>query len=172
MSTHNQIVYRNEVEERMMASPIDPSWIIEGTPTARNFLLWRQIEEGGATAYLWDCTAGVFNWHYDVDETIYVVDGTVVVWDEDGGERTLGSGDSALFPAGSHAVWRIHTYVRKVAVLSTPLPRAIMLPLSTWKKLSRMVRLIRSKMLIHPSMKQPIAPALSRSNWVEPPISE
>ena len=56
---------------------------------------------------LWDCTAGEFHWYYDTDETLYVLNGAVVVSDDDGVEHKLGPGDHVHFPAGAHAIWRI-----------------------------------------------------------------
>ncbi len=85
---------------------------------------------------LWDCTAGEFHWYYDTDETLYVLNGAVVVSDDDGVEHKLGPGDHVHFPAGAHAIWRIESYVRKIAFVRTPTPRPVMLPLLVWKRLS------------------------------------
>jgi hypothetical protein len=82
--------------------------------------------DGTATSYIWDCTAGRFNWIYEVDETIYVIEGGVVIIDMEGTAHRLGAGDTIFFPAGTHAEWRVETYIRKVAFIRTPLPRSIM----------------------------------------------
>ena len=135
-----KIVYFNGDDVQMKPAPINAGWIIEGAPVARNFLL-SKAKEGGAYTMLWDCTAGVFNWYYDSDETVYVLNGSVVVRETGGLEHKLGPGDHILFRAGSHAVWHVDSYVRKVAFLRTPVPRPIMLPLLALKKFDRMARL-------------------------------
>ena len=72
---------------------------------------------------MWDCTAGRFNWYYDGDETIYVIEGSVTVTDRGGVTRSLNAGDTAFFPAGSSAEWTVNKYVRKIAFLRQPLER-------------------------------------------------
>lgn len=138
MSATNKIIFGGGDVE-MQSCPINPAWIIEGAPVARNFLLSRSTD-GSACTLLWDCTQGVFNWHYDIDETVYVLEGSVVVRDDDGVEHRLGPGDHALFPAGSHAVWRVESYVRKVAFCRNPVPQPIMLAGRIVKKLLKMIR--------------------------------
>lgn len=120
MSVQNLIGFGSSDVE-LQAAPIRPDWILEGAPVGRNKFLSGSVD-GGAFTLLWDCTAGVFNWYYDIDETIYVIEGSVVVRADHGEERRLGPGDTAFFPAGSHALWRVENYVRKVAFFHSPLP--------------------------------------------------
>ncbi len=111
----------------MGPAQINEAWILEGNPVTSNRLL-SSSADGSASAYFWDCTAGRFNWHYDVDETIYVIEGSVVVRDHQTGTRhTLMAGDSAFFPAGASAEWTVDKYVRKIAFLRYPLPKSIVL---------------------------------------------
>lgn len=123
----------------MQPSPINPGWIREGAPVARNRLL-SQSRDGSACTLIWDCTAGVFDWRYDIDETVYILEGAVVVRDDNGLEHRLGSGDSALFPAGSHAVWRVDSYVRKVAFCRKPMPAQLLRLKRIAKKLLQFAR--------------------------------
>jgi uncharacterized protein len=139
MSASEKLIFQKGDNVKMAPAPINPGWVIAGAPAARNFLLSR-ANEGGAATFLWDCTAGVFNWYYDVDETVYVLEGSVVLCDDDGVEHRLGAGDHVLFRAGSHAVWRVESYVRKVAFLRNPVPRALMLPLAAWNKLKKIAK--------------------------------
>jgi uncharacterized protein len=134
MNDSERIVYFNGKDVQMKPSPIDPNWVRDGAPIARNFQL-SCAKEGGSPTLLWDCTAGVFDWHYDTDESIYVLEGSAVVRDDDGVEHEIGAGDHVLFRAGAHAVWRVESYVRKVAFFRTPVPRAINLPVLAWRKL-------------------------------------
>ena len=105
-------------------APIVPNWVLEGNPTARNKLLSTSAD-GTATTFLWECTAGRFNWFYDVDETVYVIEGGVVVRDLDGGTRRLSVGDTMFFPAGARAEWTVENYIRKIAFCRAPLPRSV-----------------------------------------------
>jgi uncharacterized protein len=107
-------------------APIRHDWILEGNPVASNVLLSASAD-GTATSYIWHCTAGRFNWFYDVDETIYVIEGGVVITDMEGTAHRLGAGDTIYFPAGTHAEWKVETYIRKVAFIRTPLPRSLVL---------------------------------------------
>lgn len=120
------------------ACPIRAEWILEGAPVARNAILSRSAD-GGACTLIWDCTAGLFNWVYDIDETVYVLEGSVVVRDETGVTRRLGVGDTAFFPAGSKAVWHVESYVRKVAFCRNPVPAPVMFAMRAVRKLARMV---------------------------------
>src|ERR1700690_2658402 len=105
-------------------SPITAAWILEGTPTARNKFL-SQSEDNTASTYMWDCTAGKFNWFYDIDETICLVEGSVIVRDHRGCTRKLVAGDTAFFPAGSSAEWTVEAYVRRIAFLRQPPPKSV-----------------------------------------------
>ena len=100
--------------------PIHPGWILEGVPVARNVVL-SYSADGNASTLIWDCTAGRFNWFYDVDETIYVLEGGMIIKDA-GGTRRLSAGDSIFFPKGASAEWIVESYIRKIAFCRTPLP--------------------------------------------------
>jgi uncharacterized cupin superfamily protein len=117
-------VIKTEVEKLPLNScPIYPTWILEGIPVARNTVL-SYSADGNASTLIWDCTAGRFNWFYDVDETIYVLEGGMVIRDVGGGgsARRLSAGDSIFFPKGARAEWTVETYIRKIAFCRTPLP--------------------------------------------------
>jgi uncharacterized cupin superfamily protein len=101
-------------------APINPEWILEGNPVARNKFLSRSVDGNGST-YIWDCTAGRFNWYYGIEETVCVLQGSVLVKDHKGGTRLLEAGDTAFFAAGSSAEWTIDTYIRKVAFMHRPM---------------------------------------------------
>jgi uncharacterized cupin superfamily protein len=118
--------------------PIRPAWILEGSPVARNKMIAGSAD-GTASTLMWDCTAGRFNWHYDIDETICVVEGSVTVRDHIGATRTLAAGDTAFFPAGSSAEWTVDRYVRKIAFMRRPLPRSILLAKRTYRLLKRLM---------------------------------
>jgi uncharacterized cupin superfamily protein len=99
--------------------PIRSNWILEGNPIARNKVL-SVSRDGTASTVIWDCTAGRFNWSYGIDETVYVLSGSVTLKDSRG-SRLVTAGDSVFFPAGSSAEWTVHDYIKKVAFLRRPL---------------------------------------------------
>lgn len=103
-------------------APIAQAWILEGNPVARNKLLAGSSDRMAST-YMWDCTAGRFNWFYGTDEVIHVLEGSVIVEDAAGVRRRLQAGDTFLFPAGSRYHWTVPNYIRKIAFLHAPLSR-------------------------------------------------
>ncbi|KQW32378.1 cupin [Rhizobium sp. Root274] len=108
----------------LKAAPINPEWIIRGTPLARIGEHSTSADEASSTA-VWDCTAGEFRWYFGWDETVVIQEGEVHVTDADGEERLLRAGDIAYFRGGTWATWRIDNYVRKVAFLRKPFPGPI-----------------------------------------------
>jgi uncharacterized protein len=128
-----QIIFSDPMAVELDPAPIEPAWIIEGTPQARARELARSAD-GTAVVVAWSCTAGRFNWHYGVDETVHVISGEVFVTDEHGTERRLGPGDMAFFPAGSHSLWRVPVAVRKLAVCRQALPKPVWFAVRAWRK--------------------------------------
>jgi uncharacterized protein len=107
-------------------APIRADWIIAGQPLARNRALYAS-SDGMTSAYLWDCTAGRFNWFYELDEVICLLAGEITVTDAAGTRHNLKAGDVFLFPAGSRFEWSVDSYVRKIALLHVPLSGKIIL---------------------------------------------
>jgi len=105
------------------AAPIRPEWILGGDPVARNRVISKS-QDGTAITLLWDCSAGDFNWVYDTDETLYIIEGEATLTDC-AGTRTIRAGDVVFFAAGSAARWHVETYVRKVAVFRYALPKPV-----------------------------------------------
>ena len=104
----------------LVPAPIPRTWILEGNPVARKKQLAGSSDHL-ATTLMWDCTAGRFNWFYDDDEVIHVLEGSVLIEDAAGARRRLQAGDTFLFPAGSRYHWTVPSYVRKIAFLHQPL---------------------------------------------------
>ena len=57
--------------------PIERSWILEGNPEA-TWCILSQSDDGLATTMVWHCTEGKFDWFYDFDETVLILDGSIV----------------------------------------------------------------------------------------------
>lgn len=102
-------------------APIPSDWILEGDPVTRCRRLAGSTDERAFTV-MWDCTASRFHWHYEVDETIFVLDGSVIVTDPQGQRHTLRPMDVYLFPNGTRYHWEVPVYVRKLAFVHMPLP--------------------------------------------------
>ena len=58
--------------------PIEPSWIIEGNPVAQSCVLSTSAD-GLASTMVWECSEGRFNWYYDFDETVLILEGSIVL---------------------------------------------------------------------------------------------
>ena len=130
MNIQNIAVSSTDIE--LGSAPIVPEWILEGLPQARNRLLFKS-RDGISTTMLWDCTAGIFNWFYNCDETIHVLEGGVTLTTAEG-TREVRAGDAVFFPAGSWATWRVDSYIRKVAFLRHPLPLPASWVLRAWRR--------------------------------------
>lgn len=122
MSTKSVVFSDSKLQ--LAAAPINPDWIVEGRPLARNAILSRSADQMACTI-VWDCSKGRFNWHYNVDETVHIVEGSVIIDDGHSPARRLVPGDVAFFPAGSHALWHVEDYVRKVAFCRKVLPAPV-----------------------------------------------
>ena len=120
-------------------APINPDWILEGNPQARNRVLNRSSDDLGC-AILWECTAGKFEWHYDIDEMIYIIEGEITVGDIGTSPRRLGPGDVVFFPKGSVAQWHVESHVRKIAYCHKPLPGFAQFPIAILRALKVMFR--------------------------------
>jgi uncharacterized protein len=99
---------------KLFPSPIEPSWVIEGNPRARSCTLSRSTDEGGWTA-VWECTEGKFNWYYGLDETILILEGSIILENDSLPRTRYGVGDVILFRKGAHARWHVDNYVKKLA---------------------------------------------------------
>ena len=70
-----------------------------------------QIDEASQWP-IWTCDVSTFDWHYDQQETCYLLEGEVTVT---AGEQQVrfGPGDRVVFPRGMDCVWDVTAPVRK-----------------------------------------------------------
>jgi uncharacterized cupin superfamily protein len=92
-------------------SPIDPSWIIKGNPFAQSTLLTKSAD-GLAWTMVWQCSEGSFNWYYDLDETIMVLEGAFILENDTLSPTRYGPGDVIFFKDGAHAKWHVEGHVQ------------------------------------------------------------
>ena len=119
-------------------SPIEPSWIIEGNPEARSHRLSASTD-GAAMTLIWSCTEGKFNWYYDVDETIMILEGSILLEGEGMPPKRFGAGDVIFFRGGAHARWHVEGYVKKVAFLRQTNPIGLGLAIRMVNRLKQIV---------------------------------
>lgn len=98
-------------------APIDPTWIVEGTPKARARRLDLQPDATiGIT--IWETTAGRFEWRYSGDEMIMILEGEAEMTPPGEATTVVRKGDIAHFAGGQIVRWHVPTYVKKVAIHS------------------------------------------------------
>lgn len=98
---------------------IDPSWIKSGAPV---FLAGEYAEspDKRASCGVWSCEGPAkFEWQFGSDETVLVLEGRVEI-DYLGEKFVLEPGGTALFYAGTRAVWHVPKYVRKTYMIHYP----------------------------------------------------
>ncbi len=126
----------SKTDVALSPSPIEPSWIHEGNPMASNAILSTSAD-GTASTIVWQCTEGKFEWHYDVDETIYFLEGSVVI-EADGMPPTrLGPGDVIFFKKGAVARWHIVSPDSQACVLPRTVPGFVGLGIKVFGKLKK-----------------------------------
>lgn len=122
-----------------VSCPVNPSWVLEGSPVARIEHL-SSSADGTASTYFWDCTAGRFNWFYTFDETLHILEGSVTLKFPDGRSRRVIAGDVVFFPSGSSAEWTVEHYIRKLAFCRTALPDFLVSARDAVRRLKRFGR--------------------------------
>jgi uncharacterized cupin superfamily protein len=118
--------------------PIEPSWIIEGHPEARNCVL-SQSADGLASTIVWECSEGRFNWYYDFDETILILEGSIVLESDTLPATRYVAGDVIFFRDGAHARWHVEGRVKKLAFCRKTQPVWLGLALRVFLKLKKIL---------------------------------
>jgi uncharacterized protein len=118
--------------------PIEPSWIIEGRPEATWCVLSKSAD-GLASTMVWHCTEGKFNWYYDFDETILILEGSIVLENDSMRPTRYGPGDVIFFRDGAHARWHVEGHVKKLAFCRKTQPVWLGFALRVAGKLKRMM---------------------------------
>jgi uncharacterized cupin superfamily protein len=99
---------------KLAPRPIEPSWIIEGNPVAQCSVLSKSAD-GLASTMVWQCSEGKFNWYYDFDETILILEGAIVLENDAMKPTRYVPGDVIFFKDGAQARWHVEGHVRKLA---------------------------------------------------------
>ena len=73
----------------------------------------KQLKDWGVKAWpIWTKEASTFDWHYDEQETCYLLEGEVTVKTPEETVR-FGKGDLVTFPQGLSCTWTISKAVKK-----------------------------------------------------------
>jgi uncharacterized cupin superfamily protein len=116
--------------------PIEPSWIIEGNPDARWCVLSKSAD-GLASTMVWECSEGRFNWYYDFDETILILEGSIVLESDTMAATRYVAGDVIFFKDGAHARWHVESRVKKLAFCRKTQPAWLGFALRVFLKLKK-----------------------------------
>jgi uncharacterized cupin superfamily protein len=153
-------------DQPLQPAPIPADWVHEGRPQARNRVISKS-RDGAAFTLLWECTAGVFTWRYDYDETLHIQEGEAMLSDASG-ERRIGAGDVIFFPAGARVTWHVDRYIRKVAFFRHVLPAPVAAPLRVWWKLAAAWRALTASLGRRPAWRGSIASPLADLDSAHP----
>jgi uncharacterized protein len=122
----------------LVPRPIEPSWIIEGNPQAQWCVL-SQSADGLASTMVWECSEGKFNWYYDFDETVLILEGSIVLESDTMPPTRYGPGDVVFFRDGAHAKWHVEGRVRKLAFCRKTQPAWLGFALRAFSKIKRIL---------------------------------
>jgi uncharacterized cupin superfamily protein len=120
-------------------APIQPDWVRGGTPDASNAILSWSADKSAYTM-VWDCTEGSFEWTYDCDETVYILEGSILLTDAGNPTRRLSAGEAVFFPRGAKVHWQVEGYVRKIAFMRETLPGPVALGMKLYRRLRGLMR--------------------------------
>jgi len=62
---------------------------------------------------IWEKEVSTFDWYYDTNETVYVIEGEVEVELDDGTKVSFGAGDLVTFSEGVKCTWHVKKPIRK-----------------------------------------------------------
>jgi uncharacterized protein len=133
-----RMIETTDLKVKLAPTPIEPSWIIEGNPVAQGSVL-STSSDGLASTIVWECTEGKFNWHYDFDETIMILEGSIVLESNTMRSTRYGPGDVIFFRKGAHARWHVQGRVRKLAFCRTAQPYLLGFALRAFNKIRRIL---------------------------------
>ena len=133
------LIETNNLVVNLSPRPIEPSWIIEGNPVAQCCVL-SQSADGLASTMVWECSEGKFNWYYDFDETILILEGSIVLESDTMRPDPLWPRRCRFSSAnGAHARWHVEGRVRKLAFCRTTQPFMLGFALRAFNKIKRVM---------------------------------
>jgi uncharacterized cupin superfamily protein len=134
----NALIETANLVVNLTPRPIEPSWIIEGNPVAQWHVLSRSAD-GLASTMVWECSEGRFNWYYDFDETVLILEGSIVLESDGMPPTRYTAGDVIFFKDGAHAKWHVEGRVRKLAFCRKTQPVWLGFALRVFLKLKKIM---------------------------------
>jgi uncharacterized protein len=135
-SISHTLIEAANTASNLAPSPIEPSWIIEGNPVAQSSLLSKSSDEQAWTV-VWQCSGGKFHWYYDLDETILILEGSIILENDVMPPTRYGPGDVIFFRENAHAKWHVEGHVRKLAFCRKTQPVLLTFALRGLSKIKR-----------------------------------
>ncbi len=87
--------------------------IVSGDPEQRGCQYFT-TENDKFISGVWDCTEHeLILGHYEVDELMVVLEGSITIKDKSGHEETFRAGESFIIPKGTECAWKQYEYTRK-----------------------------------------------------------
>ena len=133
-----QLIETTNLVVNLKPRPIEPSWIIEGNPVAQRCVL-SESADGLALTMVWECSKGRFNWYYDFDETVLILEGSVILECDGMPPTRHTAGDVVFFRNGAHARWQVEDRVRKLAFCRKTQPAWLGFALLVFLKLKKIL---------------------------------
>jgi uncharacterized cupin superfamily protein len=116
--------------------------LFEGNPVAELSLLSKSADEQAWTV-IWQCSEGKFHWYYDFNETILILEGSIVIEGDGVPPTRYTAGDVIFFKNGAHAKWHVESQVRKLAFCRKTQPVLMSYALRASSKIKRTLVPIR-----------------------------
>ena len=136
LTISRELIEVSHTAASLVPSPIEPSWIIKGNPVAQSAILSKSAD-GLAFTVVWQCSEGKFNWYYNSDETILILEGSIVLESDTMSPTRYSVGDVIFFKDGAHAKWHVEGHVRKLAFLRKTQPALLGVALRVYSKIKR-----------------------------------
>ncbi|MDE2430212.1 MAG: DUF861 domain-containing protein [Burkholderiales bacterium] len=103
----------------VQAFEVDPSWVKEGKPHFRAVEFYQSTDKHSSSG-IFECDGpSTFEWHYQLDEAIYVLEGGVEI-DYQGKHLSVKPGETVFFRAGTTATWHVPVHIKKAWTLYDP----------------------------------------------------
>jgi uncharacterized cupin superfamily protein len=95
--------------------------------------------DGLSQIIVWECSEGKFNWYYDLEETLLILEGSVVLENDTISPTRYGPGDVICLKDGTHAKWFVESRAKKLAFVRMTQPVLLGFALRVLSKIKRIV---------------------------------
>ena len=106
---------RTDSQSGWEAYPLPKDTIVKGEPGA--MVHWARVQaDPPYYAGVWTVQPCTFDFAFEMNETAHVLEGHVVVTQQDGPTLELRAGDVATFPKGAKTRWEVRAPFKKIFV--------------------------------------------------------